>query len=293
MKDLIRVATSEEIRRYEEKIYPVQDVILKTISMYKENLYLTGGTALARFYWQHRLSEDLDFFINVTEADSLELLQESKRADRYARDLAGILSRQFRIVDELYEMVYSRFYVLIEDFPLKIDFVREHFHYGDLIKKPQGFYLNNLWDIGASKIAAFEDRAEIKDIIDLFYVTKQIPLQKLFELADTKRVSVAYENLLTINTQGITGNAFVTKSIDERELQNFIEVLKTETEKEVKKKEHIAKQNIEQIIAMNLWDFPQERRTINTSSIPVLKRRLSQMSLPQRNVLQKILRTVS
>ena len=27
-----------------------------------KNFYLTGGTALAEFYLQHRLSEDLDFF---------------------------------------------------------------------------------------------------------------------------------------------------------------------------------------------------------------------------------------
>lgn len=134
MKNLIRFATAEEIRRYEEQIYPVQDIILKTVAMYGENLYLTGGTALARFYWQHRLSEDLDFFINLVESDSLELLRESKRADRYARDLAGILSRQFRIVEEFYYLVYPRFYVMIEDFPLKIDFVREHLHYEDLLK---------------------------------------------------------------------------------------------------------------------------------------------------------------
>lgn len=240
MKALIRPAAPEEIRRYEERIYPVQDAILKMAAMYGENLYLTGGTALARFYWQHRLSEDLDFFINVVESDSLELLRETKRADRYARDLAGLLSRQFRIADEFYDLVYSRFYVMIEDFPLKIDFVREHLHYGGFLRTPQGCSLNNLEDIGAAKIAAFEDRAEIKVIIDLFYLTQQIPLPTLFELADRKRAPVAYENLLTINTQGITGNALLTKPLAEQDLQHFIEILKTETEKEIKKKSAVS-----------------------------------------------------
>lgn len=289
MRDLIRTATPEEIRFYEEKVYPVQDVILKTISIYQENLYLTGGTALARFYLQHRLSDDVDLFINVTEEDSLETIQDYKRADRYARDLYGILSKQFQIINPLYDVFYSRFYVTAEEFSLKIDFVREHLHYGDLVKTPVGFYLNNLWDIGASKIAAFEDRAEIKDIIDLFYLTKQIPLQTLFELADTKRVPVAYEHLLTINTQGITGNALVTKPIEDQELRDFVDLLKTETEKEVKKKEQITMQQIDQIVALTLWDFPQERRTINEHSIPVLKRRLAKMTLPQRNVLGRLL----
>lgn len=100
---------------------------------------------------------------------------------------------------------------------------------------------------------------------------------------------MAYENLLTINVQGITGNALLTKTLDEQELRHFIEVLKAETEKEVKKKEQIAIEKIDQIVTRTLWDFPQERRTITAYSLPVLKRRLSQMPLPQRNVLQKVL----
>src|SRR3989344_7262139 len=33
--------------------------------------YLTGGTALAEFYLHHRLSEDLDFFIEEKEVDQI------------------------------------------------------------------------------------------------------------------------------------------------------------------------------------------------------------------------------
>jgi predicted nucleotidyltransferase component of viral defense system len=177
----------------------------------------------------------------VTAADSVASLREYKRADHYARDLAGILAKQFQITNPFYDVFYSRFYVTTTAFALKIDFVREHLHYGELVQTPAGFYLNNLWDIGAAKIAAFEDRAEIKDIIDLFYLTKQMPLAQLFELADAKRVPVAYENLLTINTQGLTGNALLTKPIAEQELRDFIELLKTATEQEVKKKRSLKK----------------------------------------------------
>ena len=28
-----------------------------------KNFYLSGGTALAEYYFQHRLSDDLDFFV--------------------------------------------------------------------------------------------------------------------------------------------------------------------------------------------------------------------------------------
>ncbi|MCZ7666433.1 MAG: nucleotidyl transferase AbiEii/AbiGii toxin family protein [Chloroflexi bacterium] len=41
-----------------------QKELLKVIgrSSLGDNFYLTGGTALAAFYLQHRFSEDLDFF---------------------------------------------------------------------------------------------------------------------------------------------------------------------------------------------------------------------------------------
>jgi hypothetical protein len=288
MKNLYRVATSEEIRRYQETLYPLQDTILSLLPTF-DDFYLTGGTALARFYLHHRVSEDLDLFINVRKEDDLQTNRQKKRADIYAQDLVSLLSRTYEISDDVYDFYYSRFYVKTKDCTMKIDVVREHLHYGELVKTSDGFYLNNLEDIAATKIAAFEDRAEMKDIIDLWYLTKRIPFSKLFELADLKRVPVAYEQLLTINTQGISGMALLTKPIDEQELTMFLDVLKKETENEIKKKEHLTMNEIEKIIAMNLWDFPREFRNLNPHSIPVLKRRLHKLPLPKRNVLERLL----
>lgn len=47
-----------------EILTPFQKELLKAIgdSKLADNFYLTGGTALAAFYLQHRYSEDLDFF---------------------------------------------------------------------------------------------------------------------------------------------------------------------------------------------------------------------------------------
>lgn len=288
MKKLYKVATLKEIREYQKALYPLQDTILSFLPTF-DDFYLTGGTALARFYLNHRLSEDLDLFIKVRKEDELQTNRQKKRADRYAQDLVSLLSGTFEISDELYDFYYSRFYVKTKDCAMKIDVVREHLHYGELVETPDGFYMNNLEDIAATKIAAFEDRAEIKDIIDLLYLTKQIPLPRLFELADLKRVPVAYEQLLAINTQGISGMALLIKPIDGQELTTFIDLLKKETENEVKKKERIAMDEIEQTIAMNLWDFPREFRTINPQSIPVLKRRLHKLPFPKRKVLERLL----
>jgi len=57
----IRVASEEEIRKYKEEIIPFQNRVFEALAPLGKTLYLTGGTALARFYYNHKISEDLDF----------------------------------------------------------------------------------------------------------------------------------------------------------------------------------------------------------------------------------------
>ena len=47
---------------YKKKLYPLQDGIIEIIKNTHFPFYLTGGTALSRCYYQHRYSDDLDFF---------------------------------------------------------------------------------------------------------------------------------------------------------------------------------------------------------------------------------------
>lgn len=285
---MLRTATEQELNFYTQILYPLQDSVFSLLAD-RQDIYLTGGTALARFYFKHRLSEDVDFFIKIEPDDSLDIINHRRRADVVARDLAGKLSRTCTIANPIYSETFSRFFAQTADCTLKIDVAREYNHIGQLIQQPGGFYVNNLEDIGAAKITAFEDRCEIKDIVDLFYLTQQLPLPRLFELADLKREPVAYENLLTINTQGVSGAALVLKEIPLNELTDFINALKESAEKEVKKKEDQAAKEIDKLVKMTLWDFPDELKNINSHSIPVLKRRLNQMPLPQRNALKKLL----
>jgi predicted nucleotidyltransferase component of viral defense system len=44
------------------KLYLIQDKFLTWWKTLDLPFYLTGGTALGRFYLNHRYSEDLDFF---------------------------------------------------------------------------------------------------------------------------------------------------------------------------------------------------------------------------------------
>jgi hypothetical protein len=275
MKNFYRQATPEERRRYEQGLYALQDKIFEIAGVYEDKIYLTGGTALSRFYFQHRLSEDLDFF---TTTDDLKLI---------ANDLVGRLqARGFIVEIDKLDVYFGRIFAQEKDLKLKIEFVREFNLYGELIKTGKGIYVNNLEDIGANKISAFEDRAEMKDIIDLYFITQKLPWETLFQIADTKRVPVAYEELLTINAQGISGKVLTLVDIDEAELEKFLIDLREKTEAQIKKKEQAAMSNISGITEKLLWDFPVEDREINQYSKPVLKRRLKQLPLPERKALE-------
>jgi len=51
-------------KSYYNRLYAFQDEIMKVVHRQEVDFYLTGGTALSRFYLNHRYSDDLDFFIN-------------------------------------------------------------------------------------------------------------------------------------------------------------------------------------------------------------------------------------
>ena len=55
------------LQYYEEKLYPLQDGVMNTISKCGVRFFLTGGTALSRAYYNHRYSDDLDFFVNADD----------------------------------------------------------------------------------------------------------------------------------------------------------------------------------------------------------------------------------
>lgn len=278
MKEFYRQATSEELQFYQHTLYPLQDRVFEIASVYGDRLYLTGGTALVRFYFNHRLSEDLDFF---TTTDDLK---------RIANDFSARLNDNgFSTEIEALEVYFARLYIIEADYRLKIEFAREYNLIGRLMETDKGILINSLEDLGANKITAFEDRAEIKDIIDLYYITQKISLEKLFDLASIKRVPVAYENLLSINLRGISGRALTALELDEKSLSDFVNNLKLKTELEVKKKEQAALKNIQPVVEKLLWDFPREDRNINKYSIPVLKRRLGSLIFPERMALQKLL----
>ena len=75
---------------YRERLYPIQDGVFKIVRDLNLPFYLTGGTALSRFYFNHRYSDDLDFFVNENPnfKVGIEILDATERFGK--SDIANI-----------------------------------------------------------------------------------------------------------------------------------------------------------------------------------------------------------
>ncbi len=151
-----------DLHSYYQKIYQLQDYILEVIfaKTDEHSFYLTGGTALNRFYYPVRYSEDLDFFTNENNLfrDDLRFLMEefNKKSLPFIREID---SRDF-----------VRLIFFPEEGKVKVDFVNDRvFRYG----KPQYFNhkrIDNVWNILANKICAVISRDDPKDVADILTI---------------------------------------------------------------------------------------------------------------------------
>ncbi len=139
-----------------------------------ENFYLTGGTALSAFYFNHRYSEDLDFF---THHASL-------------KDITKALDIVFKKMDISYKSLQSAPYIhryLVEP-DLKLDFVVDT---PQRIGSPllsDHLLIDDISNIATNKVCAILGRLDAKDYVDLYFILENtdLKLQKLIEWAKLK-----------------------------------------------------------------------------------------------------------
>ena len=144
---------------YTDRLYPLQDRVLKEIEKCNTFLYLTGGTVVSRLYLHHRYSDDLDLFSNQHSGFEKEI-------DRVTQHL----KESFEIDLQVKEEAYGRAFVKEGDLLLKIDFVNDvGFHAGETINSPLYSRTDNWKNILSNKITALT-REEGKDAADIIYM---------------------------------------------------------------------------------------------------------------------------
>jgi predicted nucleotidyltransferase component of viral defense system len=167
---------------YENIIYPLQDRVLAAFEKAGTGFYLTGGTALSRYYFGHRYSDDLDFFVN-----------DDKKFEEYMVSVYSALKDAGIAVEQ--KVNDERFKRIIADKILKIEFVNDVPFYLGVHQKIKGApysKTDNLMNILSNKITAFKDRDEPKDIVDIREIALNIkPDWKIiFEAADSKAAGI-------------------------------------------------------------------------------------------------------
>lgn len=140
--------------------------ILQAISsdkLFCENFYLTGGTALAEFYLQHRLSEDLDFF-SEKEFDTQAVLVFFKKNQKFL----GI-----KKID--YQQSFNRnlFFLYLDKEIIKTEFTYFPFPRIETTIKKNGMAIDSVLDIAVNKVFTIYQKVRARDFIDLYFIVKK------------------------------------------------------------------------------------------------------------------------
>lgn len=145
------------------KLYQLQLSFLSWLNKLDLPFYLTGGTAISRFYLNHRYSDDLDFFTNATPNFS-----------KYINKVNNKISSRFNVnvSDELFTEDFCRFFITDNEVSLKIEFVNDvEYRAGKPIATSYGL-VDTIDNILANKIAAITGRDEPKDVFDIIHIAE-------------------------------------------------------------------------------------------------------------------------
>ena len=164
---------------YNDPLYPIQDKVLEIIQKSNSLFYLTGGTALSRFYFNHRYSDDLDFFVNQNPNFVLN-----------ADQIIATLGKSAVVKIKLKSTTY---YSIVVNELLKVDLVNDvGFRFGETKSFSQFNKVDNVENILSNKLSALIGRDEPKDVVDIWVIAKNVSVNwpKMFQDANSKAVGI-------------------------------------------------------------------------------------------------------
>lgn len=178
MSIIKEILSNSYLRGPEAGLSPKHDFL---VSFFKQSrdFFLTGGSALGIFYFDHRLSYDLDLFT----------LKEKIDWHFHERLFIAAAEEIKAEYESVIKSPYSQRYQLKRDKDREVvDFVVEKVHQVDKEKKEFGIVrVDTLHEIGVNKICTLLGRTEMKDLIDLYFLVKNgFDIQENIEKAKLK-----------------------------------------------------------------------------------------------------------
>lgn len=147
---------------------PHQRAVLDFVSQepyFNKRYYLAGGTALAEFYLKHRLSEDLDFFVEQEEVDPLAVSQ-------FFQKHQGSLQIN-RLETKKFLGLHSFFVHFTDQSVLKVDFNYYPFPRIEKGARYNQFEIESIYDIGVDKVHTIALKPRARDFIDIYFIIKE------------------------------------------------------------------------------------------------------------------------
>ena len=146
-----------------KSLTPLKHDFLKSFFKKSQDFFLTGGSALGVFYYDHRFSYDLDLF-TVKDIDwhFLEKLFISV-AEEINAEYKSITKAPFFHRHELKRGKDKELIDFVIEKVVQVDKEKKTF---DIIK------VDTELEIGINKICTLLSRTELKDIIDLYFLVK-------------------------------------------------------------------------------------------------------------------------
>jgi hypothetical protein len=166
------------------KLYQLQDKILLAVKPVLASFYLTGGTALGRYYLNHRFSEDLDFFINKSDTFHSEVRNIEKVLD----SRFSLLRSQSIIFED-----YVRYYIEDEGMLLKIEIVNDIAYRCGVPNIYQYGFIDTPLNILTNKLTALIGRDEPKDVFDICSLAQHYAFNWLEVFGEAKNKAIINE----------------------------------------------------------------------------------------------------
>ena len=172
------------LKRDYKKLYKLQDKFLDFWKTISNPFYLTGGTALGRYYLNHRYSEDLDFFVHQDE-----------KYKQYIDKIYKAIKENFTtdVTNNLFYDDFTRLYIIDNNISLKLEFVNDiPYRTGE----PNNIYFGKIdtpFNILSNKISTIVNRDEPKDVFDIIHIALNYKFNWKTAFFETKEKNIINE----------------------------------------------------------------------------------------------------
>ncbi len=179
-----------------------------------EKFYLTGGTALAACYLNHRESEDIDLFTD-TPFDSATVIAAMSRMTAALKVKATLATIHERL---RYDLAFP------DGQLLKIDFVFYDFKHIEPVNHLDTLAIDSVGDIAVNKLLALSQRTASKDFVDLYFLLKLYTVWDLRQAVEHKfkmDIDPLYLSALFAKSEDLTDMPIMKKKLSLEALKKF------------------------------------------------------------------------